>query len=320
MVEVFREVRRVLAPHGTLWLNLGDSYAGSGKGPSTDGSKQRSNHGSLIPGDRNPMQFAAGLPQGLKQKDLVGIPWRVAFALQADGWYLRSDIIWCLSGGTRLYARTQKGEGPATLHDLVRLDPRTVELWNGERWTRVCSWHRSEARGEPLEIVLASGERIGCTPGHVWPTQRGNVRAEDLAPGDVIATTRLPEPEQPDTPRFLPDEQVGWLIGRYLADGSMSSDTVQIACHASETCDVQLRAGAVATALHGSAVAHYRRAIWPAEHVCPPLGGRARHRLPSQAQALLVRGLQDARRAAMSSPLDTSRKRSAEASTMDRHG
>jgi DNA modification methylase len=71
MVAVFREVRRVLADDGTLWLNLGDSYAGGGRG----GLQGHS-------------------PEGLKPKDLVGIPWRVAFALQADGWWLRQDIIW----------------------------------------------------------------------------------------------------------------------------------------------------------------------------------------------------------------------------------
>ena len=89
MVEVFREVRRVLRADGTLWLNLGDSYAASGMGGNPAESefrKQATNVGSLIPG-RKP-------PAGLKQKDLVGIPWMVAFALRADGWYLRSDIIW----------------------------------------------------------------------------------------------------------------------------------------------------------------------------------------------------------------------------------
>lgn len=71
MVAVFREVRRVLKSDGTLWLNLGDCYAtGAGK-----------------VGDRMPLP-------GLKPKDLVGVPWRMAFALQADGWWLRSDIIW----------------------------------------------------------------------------------------------------------------------------------------------------------------------------------------------------------------------------------
>ena len=85
MVEVFREVRRVLRDDGTLWLNLGDSYNGSGGAG----------------GDYAPGGLKAGQPKypgrrisALKPKDLVGIPWRVAFALQEDGWYLRSDIIW----------------------------------------------------------------------------------------------------------------------------------------------------------------------------------------------------------------------------------
>jgi DNA modification methylase len=96
MVEVFREVRRVLRDDGTLWLNLGDSYAGSGKGAYADGEVRLT--------DKSKIQItSAGTHTGkfnkteapdLKPKDLVGIPWRVAFALQADGWYLRSDIIW----------------------------------------------------------------------------------------------------------------------------------------------------------------------------------------------------------------------------------
>jgi DNA modification methylase len=89
LVEVFREVRRVLADDGTMWLNLGDSYAGTGKGPSNVGHGRR--NGQRL--DGAPAEWIP-IPKGLKPKDLVGIPWRVAFALQADGWYLRSDIIW----------------------------------------------------------------------------------------------------------------------------------------------------------------------------------------------------------------------------------
>lgn len=89
LVSVFREVKRVLKREGTLWLNLGDSYAGSGKGYGHNGRLQCRNKGSSFG------SLVRGMvPDGLKQKDLVGIPWRVAFALQADGWYLRSDIIW----------------------------------------------------------------------------------------------------------------------------------------------------------------------------------------------------------------------------------
>jgi len=85
MVEVFREVKRVLRNDGTLWLNLGDSYAGN--------CSQASNNGRA--GFGNPRERLVNRKgKGLKPKDLVGIPWMVAFALRADGWYLRSDIIW----------------------------------------------------------------------------------------------------------------------------------------------------------------------------------------------------------------------------------
>lgn len=90
MVEVFRLVRDLLADDGTLWLNLGDSYSGSGRGQYKDGTndpKSPKTKGTILP------KHVAS-QSNLKPKDLIGIPWRVAFALQADGWYLRQDIIW----------------------------------------------------------------------------------------------------------------------------------------------------------------------------------------------------------------------------------
>lgn len=93
MVSVFREVWRVLRDDGTLWLNLGDSYAGS----NGNGYKQSiaSTNASNAGGENEDFRALVGRDDGdLKPKDLVGIPWRVAFALQADGWYLRQDIIW----------------------------------------------------------------------------------------------------------------------------------------------------------------------------------------------------------------------------------
>lgn len=84
MVEIFREVRRVLRDDGTLWLNLGDSYAANR--PNTKGGPKHSGAQGALGG--------SSVPVGLKPKDLVGIPWRVALALQEDGWVLRSDIIW----------------------------------------------------------------------------------------------------------------------------------------------------------------------------------------------------------------------------------
>ena len=102
LVEVFCEVRRVLRDDGTLWLNLGDSYAAQRGGTHqpaetlSGGKGGKTTEGARVNRDRhdgyNPTRNAFAI--GLKHKDLIGIPWRVAFALQADGWYLRQDIIW----------------------------------------------------------------------------------------------------------------------------------------------------------------------------------------------------------------------------------
>jgi DNA modification methylase len=118
IVEVFREVWRVLRPDGTAWLNLGDSYASGGpqttgrndvdrETPGGRGGSFRGGTRTVIPdngqgqsgifgGDHkyNGVRGRGGMAEGLKPKDMVGIPWRVAFALQADGWWLRSDIVW----------------------------------------------------------------------------------------------------------------------------------------------------------------------------------------------------------------------------------
>lgn len=103
MLEIFREVWRVLKPDGTIWLNLGDSYARSGKGGNPENSKfqkQATNQGSIVRNKRGGNRWGGGnnpSGNGVKPKDLIGIPWRVAFALQDAGWYLRSDIIWSKS-------------------------------------------------------------------------------------------------------------------------------------------------------------------------------------------------------------------------------
>jgi DNA modification methylase len=110
LVGVFREVRRVLRDDGTVWLNLGDSYSGSdpsGASYESETTKRRREQGSQDGAFRvSPTLGARGLSYadkkptpaaGTKPKDLIGIPWMVAFALRADGWYLRSDIIWAKS-------------------------------------------------------------------------------------------------------------------------------------------------------------------------------------------------------------------------------
>ena len=84
LVALFREVRRTLKSDGTLWLNIGDSYTSGGRTWRDADSKNKGRG----------MDYRAPTPEGLKPKDLIGVPWKLAFAMQADGWYLRTDIIW----------------------------------------------------------------------------------------------------------------------------------------------------------------------------------------------------------------------------------
>lgn len=84
LVSVFREVRRVLSDDGTFWLNIGDSYTSGGRTWRDDDAKNKGRG----------MSYRAPTPKGLKPKDLIGVPWKIAFALQEDGWFLRTDIIW----------------------------------------------------------------------------------------------------------------------------------------------------------------------------------------------------------------------------------
>lgn len=97
LVEVFRGVRRVLKDDGTLWLNIGDSYAAGkcGRADQDRNTRNRDGRNTANATDTGaPMYGQRKIPEGLKSKDLIGIPWMLAFALRADGWYLRQDIIW----------------------------------------------------------------------------------------------------------------------------------------------------------------------------------------------------------------------------------
>jgi len=115
LVEVFREVRRVLRQDGTLWLVLGDSYTSGGRKTRDPGQSR------LHPAFNGWASGRPETPSGLKPKDLVGIPWRVAFALQADGWYLRSDIIWAKPNPVPSSVRDR----PTRAHEIVFLLSRS---------------------------------------------------------------------------------------------------------------------------------------------------------------------------------------------------
>jgi DNA modification methylase len=257
LCAVLDEVGRVLAPAGTLWLNLGDTLGSQPGGYRGDPSRRRglSARGVTVNGTA-----PAGRELDVPAKSFCLIPETVALRLVLDsGWRLLAKIAWCLSDGARVYARTPEGDGPVAVNDLVRRDPRSVQLWNGERWTQVLAWTlsrptlegearrrasddrrhaRSRGRAAPamgdLEIEFRSGERVSCTPEHQWPTKRGNVHATDLRVGDIVPQVRLPEPEDTRAPALFDDEELGWVLGFYLAEGYPGNRRIRFAIHAKE--------------------------------------------------------------------------------------
>ena len=134
LVSVFAEVRRVLRNDGTLWLNIGDSYTSGGRTwRQTD--KKNAARG---------MEYRAPTPKGLKPKDLIGVPWKLAFALQADGWYLRSDIVWHKPNGLPESVKDR----PSRSHEYIFL------LSKNERY-----YYNYEDTKEPAVNGLTKGMR-----------------------------------------------------------------------------------------------------------------------------------------------------------------
>lgn len=247
------EVQRVLKPSGCAWVNLGDTF---GRQAGDDSKKDPA---TITTGYANVVASGGAVkgchtcPKGdpwLRPKQLLLIPSRFAIGCQERGWLLRSDVIWCLSGGTWLYVRSQKGDMPMTVKDLARLRPDTVQLWNGKKWVRLLGMSKTQREGEQLEIVLRSGERISCTPTHKFPSDRGLLAAEDLRAGDRLRRVRLPEPEEPKAPEHV-DLDAAWFVGLYLAEGSRAGETIQISGHAKES-ERWLRLQRLARAYGGS--------------------------------------------------------------------
>lgn len=107
LVAIFSEVRRLLADDGTFWLNIGDSYTSGGRTWRDEDKKNPA----------RAMDYRAPTPDGLKPKDLIGVPWRLAFALQSEGWYLRSDIIWNKHNGLPESVKDR----PTRIHEYIFL-------------------------------------------------------------------------------------------------------------------------------------------------------------------------------------------------------
>lgn len=223
-VQVFGELYRVLKPSGVLFLNIGDTRSSGAKGPNS------------LPNGQLTYRTGNGDTRGkVKEKYLALIPERLLIALDDAGWIIRSKIVWekpCLSGGTWLYVRTQKGDMPMMVRDLRRLKPETVKLWNGEKWTQLVGMWQTGRKSDEIELVLRSGERISCTPNHRWPTSRGLLETHELQVGDHLTMTALPEPELPRD--CVLDLDAAWLAGLYIAEGSRSGSTLSFAGHSRE--------------------------------------------------------------------------------------
>lgn len=143
LVEVFEEVRRALRDDGTLWLNLGDSFAGSGKGAGRDGTIQ----GQAKAWEDDAVQATGAWPElGIKKKDVIGIPWLVAFALRSAGWYLRSDIIWHKPNPMPESVRDR----PTRCHEYIFLMSKSAKYYYDYKGVR-----------QPLREPTAKGIKFG---------------------------------------------------------------------------------------------------------------------------------------------------------------
>lgn len=153
-VEVFREVRRVMRPDATLWLNIGDSYANDGKWGGETGGKQ-----SYLDDNNRKRVGREKRITGLKAKDLVGIPWMLAFALRADGWWLRSELIWHKPNGMTESVRDR----PTRAHEHVfLLSPSAQYFYDSFASREACASGPSD-----IKKMLESKPRIGGKHKHL---------------------------------------------------------------------------------------------------------------------------------------------------------
>jgi DNA modification methylase len=163
LTDAFRLVRRVLKPDGVLWLNMGDSYAASGKGGGGKMMLARGHqwgHRAHLTGWRSP-------PPGYKQKDLVGVPWKLAEALRSDGWYLRRDVIWSKGSATE----PTRADRPCGSHEFVFLMAKAKRysfdpspLPHGSVWTvppKGFPGHPAAFPPDLIEACIKAGSRLG---------------------------------------------------------------------------------------------------------------------------------------------------------------
>lgn len=275
LVEVFREVRRVLRADGTCWVNLGDSYAtGAGKvGECPGGGEQGERWRGAGPKDQDPRRSAPRGPMtspnrmplpGLKPKDLIGIPWMVAFALRADDWWLRSDVVWAKGNGMPESVKDR----PTRAHEYIFLLSKSERYFydyeavkepvaesTPARYNRARSDDHKYANGGP------GGQTIARTFGHMKQDGHGRRHAgfnEREFSGDPRETRNLrswwlfntepnPEAHFACMPLRLAERCIlaGCPPGGTVLDPFAGAGTTGLAClkHGREFVGIELNAG-----------------------------------------------------------------------------
>lgn len=173
LVEVFRCVRDVLTDDGTIWVNIGDSYAGSMKGSfksddAWDAFQSRAKENGYSPGVRARTAYsrASMTPDGCKPKDLIGIPWMLAFALRADGWYLRRDIIWNKPNAMPESAKDR----PTTAHEYLFLLSKSHRYFYDNEAVKEDAVGGHSVTGS--SFMRTKSKRLKAIPGHTVGTHR----------------------------------------------------------------------------------------------------------------------------------------------------
>jgi phage terminase large subunit-like protein len=150
------------------------------------------------------------LDEGDKERGLPGDDWQ-------------DQSVWCLSGDTKLYIKIGSGESVSTLQDLYKKPASSkVELWDGRNWVKLLGISKTIETTEDraFKFKLRSGQSISATAHHEWPTNRGKIRTDQLVVGDIVISTNLPDSSDKEQTGIPID--VGWLVGIFLAEGSMS--------------------------------------------------------------------------------------------------
>ncbi len=227
MMLVMTELKRILKKTGTLFWNMGDSYASSG-GPSrhfgySDPKWDKARNGSF--------EESTAYDQGIEPKSLMMMPERLAMAMIDDGWILRNTLSWhkCLGSNTQLYVKTSTGTFRTNVKDLYKIKGEKY-VYGTKGWIKITNFVKNPT-SDMLTIHLRNGMRIEVTPEHRFPLEDGRLLcANDLKKGDKIAHNRLADNKGSELGTY----DNGYIVGMYVAEGCKTKRMIQIALHAKE--------------------------------------------------------------------------------------